>query len=1004
MLFLTMSVCVLWAQSTIHVEGAVVDEDGEPLAGVTVQHVGGRVATITDADGHYMLKIPGATADCAVLFRYVGMKSVQIGVDGKAPVNVTLKSDANVIQDIVVEGAYGTAQKRSDQVGSAFQVDREQLESLPQDRLDKMLTGLMPGVQVDLQSDSPGNVRQRYNIRVRGEASLSASNEPLWIIDGTPIYQGGHTNLIPGMSYSISPLSFIDPADIASITVLKDASATSIYGSDGANGVILVTTRQGKEGATRVDINMRYGIARIDASTAPKVLNGKQYLMLAKEAYQNAGLDMKYFPFTDSADNQYSTTDTDWKDVFYQMGHTQQVNVTANGGSKGGKYYISAAYYENSSTVKGNDNRRFSLRANNELTFATRFKASMGLQASYNTNDLFVLGRDYYEYLPILAPYNGDGTPTQYYTVIDQATADGSPNWVKNKFLNSVAERDENVYNQKTFYLNANFKLQYDILKGLKYTGQFGLDLQAAREEQYDAMSNWSGQSGGKGIGYSVRNTNTSTYWTTIHRLNYDRTFDKWNVNALGGFEASSKDYTYVAASGSGFINDKIQDVSYAEDRHGSNSSSTVRKASFLTQGALSYDKRYYLTLNGRRDGNSQFGSDVRWSNFGSIGTSWNIHNEEWFHWNELIDILKLKYSYGLNGNSRLGSQEALGLYSYGESYIYAGEMGGVQSGCPNSRLSWETTYMSNFGVRAEFLKRFDFELEAYRNVTKDLLSNLDVSRTTGDTKAYRNVGEISNSGFEITLTTHNFVTEEEKGFRWTTLLTMSHNRNKLLKLYNGIQKNFTNTSWIEGEDINTYYLVRWAGVDPRDGSPMWYDKEGNLTHTYSTDYRVPCGSSTPQVSGALTNDLSWMGFDLHVMLNYTIGGKAFSSFARSSNSDGLQIMSYNQSIDQLDRWQQLGDVALNPKPIWGVSTQSVMNSTRYLYSRTNVRLQNVSLTYHLPAEWSKRMAMRHCAVSLTGDNLFMWVPYKTDMNSYKTAVSGYPLERQFTISLNASF
>ena len=400
-MLLAMSVWTLWAQSTIHVEGNVVDEEGEPLAGVTVQHVGGRVATITDAEGHYLLKIPGATADCALLFRYVGMKSVQVGVDGKEPVNITLKTDANIIQDIVVEGAYGTAQKRSDQVGSAFQVTKEQLESLPQDRLDKMLTGLMPGVQVDLQSDAPGNVRQRYNIRVRGEASLSASNEPLWIIDGTPIYTGGHTNLMPGMSYTISPLSFIDPADIAFITVLKDASATSIYGSDGANGVILVTTRQGKEGATRVDVNLRYGIARIDASTAPKVLNGKQYLTLAKEAYLNAGLDMKYFPFTDNADNLYSQTDTDWKDVFYQMGQTLQINVTANGGSKGGKYYVSAAYYENESTVKGNETHRFSLRANNELNFAKRFTASMGLQASYNANDLFVLGRDYYEYIPI---------------------------------------------------------------------------------------------------------------------------------------------------------------------------------------------------------------------------------------------------------------------------------------------------------------------------------------------------------------------------------------------------------------------------------------------------------------------------------------------------------------------------------------------------------------------------------------------------------------------------
>lgn len=992
------------SRSLTVISGKVTDSEGEPLVGATVRHSGGRNATVTDVNGHYELKLSAAQlADASLLFTYMGMTPQTIAIGQQRQINVVLKTDVNLIQDVVVEGAYGTAQKRSDQVGSAFQVTADQLETLPQDRLDKMLEGLIPGVQVALMDDTPGNVRSRYTIRVRGEASLSASNEPLWVVDGTPIYTGEHTNLIPGMSYTISPLSFIDPADIASITVLKDASATSIYGADGANGVILVTTRQGKEGATRLDVNLRYGVAHIDRSTAPKVLNGPQYLELAKEAYKNAGLDMRYFPFTDNDMNQYSQTNTDWRDVFYDMGHTFQANLTASGGSQQNKYYLSAAYYDNQSTVKGNNTQRFSVRSNVELRFAKRFTASLALQASYNTNDLFVLGRDYYEYLPILSPYNADGTPTQYYKVIDGANPDGTPHWVTNKFLNSVAERDENTFAQKTYYMNGNFRLRYEIMKGLTYTGQFGLDLQAAREEQYSAMSNWSGISGGKGVGYSTRNTNTITYWTTTHRLNYDHQFGKWNVNLLAGFEASSKDYTYVAANGSGFINDKIQDVTYAEERRGSNSSSTTRKVSMLAQGSLSYDKRYYLVINGRRDGNSQFGSDVRWGDFGSVGTSWNIHNESWFRV-PAIDVLKAKLSYGLNGNSRLGSQEALGLYSYGASYMYAGQMGGVMSGCPNSKLSWETTYMFNYGLRVGLFKRFDIEFEGYCNTTKNLLSNLDVSRTTGDTRAYRNVGEIRNTGVELTVTTHNFVSDREDGFRWTTSLNMSHNSNKLLKLYNGIQKNFTNTSWIEGYSINTYYLVRWAGVDPRDGAPLWYDKEGNLTRVYSTDNRVPYKNSNPDVAGSLVNDFHWRGFDLHVQLNYAIGGYAFSSFARNSNSDGLQIMSNNQSSDQTDRWQHPGDIAMNPKPIWGVSTQSMLNSTRFIYSKTNFRLQNVSLTYHLPRAATRCLAMRSCAVSLIADNLWSWVPYATDRNSYKTALSGYPLERQFTLSVSAGF
>ena len=991
----------LWA-ADILLKGVVIDAQGDPLIGVTVQQKDTKNMCVTDMEGRYVLMVKSLPV--TLTFSYIGMKKLSRTVNDANNMTVKMQDDATTIKDVVIVGAYGTMQKRSDLVGSAYQVGSKELENMPKGRLDTMLDGLMPGVKIDINSDTPDNSRPRFNVRVRGEGSLSASSEPLWVIDGVPMFTGGTTNLMPGQNYSISPLSFLNPDDIESITVLKDATATSIYGADGGNGVVLVTTKKGREGKTNVSVNVEYGIANIDRSTAPKVLNAQQFLELAREAYANAGLDPRAFPYQDNELNQYSTTDTDWLDVYYDTGSTFQGNVAVNGGADKAKYYLSGSYYQNQSTIKGNKQQRFSMRSNLDFQLHKKVKLSTILSASYNTNDLFNMGRDFYENLPIFSPYNPDGTLRLYNRMVSGLDADGNPVFKDYKFFNSVAEREQNENNQKALYVNANFSLKYDIMQGLSYTGQFGVDFQSNLEQMYSSQKNWSGTSVIGSEGYSTRQSAHVSNWNTIHRLNFNRTFGRHTIGALAGFEAGSRDYTVVGATGSGFINDYIQDVSYANSRNGSNYSSTTRKASFLGQISYSFDSRYYLTFNGRRDGNSQFGSDVRWADFASVGVSWNVHNEKFFKipW---ITVLKLKASYGANGNSRLGSQEALGLYSYGESYAYNGEMGGTQSGTPNHTLSWETTYKTNLGFRLELFNRFDIDFDWYNHHTKNLLSNLDVSRTTGDTKVYRNVGEMRNRGFDLSLTTKNIVSEKEDGFKWTTELNLAHNTNVLLKLYNGIQKNFGTYSYIEGYDVSTMFLVRWAGVDPADGSPMWYDKDGNITKQYTTDNRVAGDNSHSDVTGGMTNTLSYKGFSLRFLLNYQFGGYAFTSFGRDMFSDGLYSSSQNQAVEQLDRWQKPGDVALSPKPIWGVSTSSVMNSTRYLYNKTLIRLQNVVLSYRFSRDLIKPLGLNQCVVSLIGNNLFAYSPYaSSDHNSYKTCMSGYPAERSVSLAVTVGF
>jgi hypothetical protein len=384
------------------------------------------------------------------------------------------------------------------------------------------------------------------------------------------------------------------------------------------------------------------------------------------------------------------------------------------------------------------------------------------------------------------------------------------------------------------------------------------------------------------------------------------------------------------------------------------------------------------------------------------VAGSWNIHNEPFFN-STFINILKLKASFGSNGNSRLGSQRAEGIYAYRTSNYYINKSGASMIDAPNPALSWETTYMTNLGLRIKILKRFDVSAEWYNNKTVDLLTRVDVSQITGgDTQINRNVGSVQNRGYELTLTSKNISTPV---FEWTTQINMSHNQNKLLKLYNNIQKTSGTKFWKAGYSVDTYYLVRWAGVDPQDGMPMWYDVNGNTTKTYSYDNRVPYKSSNPDLTGGIINSIAWKNFDLRFSLNYVIGGYSFSSFARHVSSDGLNIMSENQSINQLDRWEKPGDLALSPKPMWGISTGSTRNSTRFLYEKTHVKLQNISMGYTLPNKVAKKLDLSYCRISFIADNLGLWTLHdKKGRNSYKQAMSGYPMETTCSLNLDVAF
>lgn len=985
------------------IEGLVIDGNGDPLVSATIAANNSKSTALSGMDGRFRIDIP-ATKNAALMVSSVGYNSRRLAVyDTTGFLTVRLTPKDELGEEVVIM-AYGQQKKKSEIVGSAYQVNADRLKDLPPDRVDALLDGQIPGLRVTPNTDDASSTKQRLNIRIRGDGSFTASREPLWIVDGVPIYTGDRTNMIPGIQTSVTPLSYLNPADIESITVLKDASAAAIYGANASNGVILITTKSGKVGKTEVNLSLQSGFSKINKNTLYKTLNAAQYMELAKESYVNAGKDLASFPYNDNDANSYSTTNTSWTDVFYGTGLVNNVGLNLKGGKNGFSYFVSGGYYNGKSTIIGNTQDRKTVFARLGYTIAKGLEIKWITNASFNGNNTFNPGTDYLENLPIFTPYNSDGSYRLYNKKISGMDENGNPQYTLVKFFNSLAQREENDDIQRTKLFNNNFMLNYRILKGLSSSTQYGVDFSEVKQRIYKARTNWSGmESDGTPVGYASSYYNKTVVKTFIERINFNKVIGRHSFGGILALELKSQRYNTRSISGGGFADDTKRDVQYAAAITTRDSSLRERKdASFIGQLEYGYNRKYYLQLTGRRDGSSAFGSEARWGDFASAGVAWDIKNEDLLSNSNLISALRLAASYGNTGNSRLSNQEAYGIYSFNSDNNYGGLPGGIIFNIPNPLLRWETARQTNLKLNLGLWDRLNFLIEVYRKKTVQAIIDVPVSRATGATAAQSNTGELENKGIEATI---NWSIYNSKDIKWWVELRAAHNENRVLSLYSGNDRTSGNFIWREDFDLNTYYLIRWAGVDPRDGAPLWYDANGNLTRVYDINNRVPGKSASPIVFGGASMGFSYKQFSLNTLVTYTIGGYQFSSFGRDINSDGLNIETDNQSANQVDRWQQPGDLALNPRPIWGVSTRSVMNSTRYLYNMTNFRLANLALSYQLPKWLFRSAGIKQSAVTVTGNNLFTVTPYdKTNRNSFKQAMSGYPQETSFFISVNLTF
>ena len=994
----------LFGQNSRKITGLVKDETGDPLPGatVTVKGQSQKIYALADIDGNYSITVPGLTEKTVLVFSYLGMKPSEIQVGNRTKIDVVMSPDGNVLDEVVIVAGYGLAQKRSDMTGSAYQVDSKKLDKLPAARIDNLLDGMVPGLNITEEDSSGG--RSRYSIRVRGDASLSASSEPLWIVDGVPIYTGnGTVATLSGMSYNVSPLSFINPDDIESMTVLKDAATTALYGADGANGVILVTTKSGgADSKARVSASVRYGVSQVDRSTLLRLCNTEQWWSLAKEGWTNAGYSMENFPYQDNEHNSYSTTSTNWYDVYFGTGSNAQYNVSVSGGNKNAKHYLSLSYYNEKTTVKGNEQQRFSVSDRSTYKFGKKFSANVKMSMSYNVNDIVSVSKSELKVIPIISPYDEDGVTPRLYNCYSREVDSYDPQMYK-FIYSSVADRKYNDNQQRTISADGSVSLKYDIIDGLSATVQGGASVLSGLELIYHSKHTLDGLTEAEQDGWSRRAAAYAFTWNNIDRINFNKRFGKHQVGALAGLELVNKENRSLYATGYGFASDNIKEIYYAlqSSIKGYSSASNSRSLSYMAQATYSYDSRYYLSLSWRRQGYSSFSTYSRWGDFSSVGLSWNVHNERWFHM-PVLDKLKLKASFGNSGNSRVDTSAAYGTYSYTSGSYYGGVMGATQSSAPNPGLSWENTYIFNAGVNVGLWdSRVDLEVEAYDKYTTGLLYSGRVSSIITDGTVTRNVGAIENQGLEFTLTTRNIDTPK---FKWTTEFNGSVNRNVIRELYKDMHTGFFDTVWMVGASKSDWWLSRWAGVDPATGSPMWYTVDGDITYTFSYDNRVllPQYSKEPDLSGGLSNTFSFGPFSARVMMTYSIGGWMLSSYTQD---DGHDIIGFNTVVEDLDHWRQPGDVSNNPKYVYKSSNLSTMSSTRFLYSKTNVQLKNVTLSYALPKSLCSKAKLSGVTFSVMGDNLYLWCPGQSKShNSYKTISHSMGLTRSVSGQLSIDF
>ncbi|WP_046756872.1 SusC/RagA family TonB-linked outer membrane protein [Kordia jejudonensis] len=1006
-LFLALFVQILFAQQQT-VSGTVTDDTGLPLPGATVSIKGTSKGITTDFDGKFSIKADNGQV---LVFSYIGYKAKEMTVSGTT-VNVQLESD-NTLGEVVVV-AYGT-EKKSNVASAVSVVQSESIEQVPNASIDQILQGQAAGLNIQTSSGQPG---ASGTILLRGRNSINGNQEPLFIIDGVPVDEDNFRSL--------------NANDIENVSILKDASASALYGNRGANGVIIVTTKTGKKnGGTKIQYRTLYGLST-NINPNFELMNSRQYLTYQRQRGLNN--------FSDTQINALSTqTNTNWTDLLLRTGTTLSHEVNVTTGGENARSYSSLGYFEQEGITLRSNLKRFTFRNNTNVSSSNdKFNLSTNLTIGYSVNDTAAnpgsgsLNNPFinaYIGNPALNPFNPDGS-------LD-LTGDGTTGF-QNSPIVALNQATLNTFVEDELKIVGRIASSLEVAKNLTVGNSIGMDYQQFNQliitdpNSLRGLNNDTNNPPAALIkGSQAEAFSRDVLFNVNTYLTYKNTFnDVHNVEASAfveyvkghsdtyGFEAFGLN-SKLPGSGAGFTSGNTTEgpnndlynyiptaFSTTEDRG---------LFSYFAVAKYNYDDKFGVQANIRRDASSQFSKTNRWGTFWAAAAFWNLHREKFMEDVEFINNLKIRASYGKSGNDRIGNAFSAfdligttnnpGNYN-GSGQGYQGTNGFWTTQLGNPDLKWETTVKANIGIDfAMFENRLSGNLDFYQTTTEDLFLNRPISTISAFNNISANVGEIQNKGIELALSYDIIRSNDRKGLNWSVNGNIAYNKNEITKLVGDGLIETTRTALAEGNPFGTFYAVRWAGVNPANGSPLYFDADGNITDQYNADDRVLLDENQdPKFVGGFGTNISYKGFALNALFTYAMDQYRYNGSLAVVEDPTLVGIS-NQSTSILREWQQAGDITDIPSSAFG-STRLLLTD-RYIEDASFLRLRNVTLSYTLDKDMlGNTKLFSSIRMYVQGQNLLTWTKWRgfDPESNVNSTFFEFPTPKTWTLGLDVNF
>ncbi|MGK7393581.1 MAG: SusC/RagA family TonB-linked outer membrane protein [Candidatus Cyclobacteriaceae bacterium M3_2C_046] len=1008
-------------------------EDGEGLPGVNVVEKGTTNGTVTDVQGSFTLEV---SEMATLVFSSVGYTQEEVEVGNRSVIDLTMTTDVQQLKELVVVG-YGVQQRR-DVTGSVASIPSEYIEDIPVSNFSEALTGQVAGVQVQQTTGAPGG---GLSIRVRGTGSISAGNEPLYVIDGYPVSNNAEIGSQGSPDQNINPLSSLNPNDIESIEVLKDASAAAIYGSRGANGVVLITTKGGKKGTPQIQFNAYYGSQEVTKTV--DMLDAYQFAEFAKDAFNNAWVDrggnandpndlrpdgerLRVPP--EFLNPDLLQANTDFQDAIFTTAPVQNYQVSVSGGSDVARYFVSGGYFNQSGIVKNSGFERYSARANIDVDISEKFKLGLNLTPSFSINDLASAEGHWASngainaalaimpIFPLRTPDGGYGSQVDFGYGMPTIS---SPYGIVNEYMGELEQ----------LRLLGNIFLEYEIWNGLTFKTSIGTDINNYNTNTYSPTI--IDRRGGPSVG--TYNTANEINWLNENTLNFNRVINNDHaIGALIGMTVQKERWESSFIEATNFPNDRITTLNAGQVTGGNSQVEAWSLLSFLGRTNYAYKDKYLLTATIRTDGSSRFGSENRWGVFPSASVGWRLSEEAFLQDIDPVSDLKLRVSYGITGNNFIANYGAIGLLQ-SENYVFGNGTGNLNNGLGQSTISnkdlgWETTKQLDIGLELGlFDDRIFFVADYYLSNTSDLLLNVPVPTSTGFNTSLQNIGEVQNKGWEFAINTKNTT----GNFKWSTNANISFNRNEVLALgpesdpiRSGSGIGNTHITVI-GEPMGNFYGYIQEGVfiDAEDlaNSPSFSTsmpgdvkyKDVNEDGAITPDDRTIIGNNRPDFVWGMTNTFFYRNFELNVIMQGVQGNEILNLSSRFiSNLEGNQ----NQRIEVLDRWKSPQEPGNGIIPRASSRTTGNNNnvSTRWIEDGSFIRIRNITLNYNLPNNLLENIFIKSGRIYFGVQNALTFTDYKgynPEVNlqggaalTPGTDYGGYPLSRTYILGLNFNF